>query len=320
MNVLQERFEVQLQRIEEMIHGCLKEKDIPLCMFKKDMRTPFFMLEGLCRIYSNIHFGKPFTKWEKRTKKMEDELGMIDYALWLRDECLERKILSPEMKTYFNRMLQQSLKTLWNTSEEADWMNGKRLIKMRKKMKALQGTRSLDKEFPSYFQKQINEIIQFHEHSRYVDIENDLHEMRRKLRWLSIYAHSLQGAVVLAKESSPSSIQKKYLSKEIISSPFNQLPLNKEITPSIFFDSNSFLVLNAVISHLGSLKDEGLLIRALQTYFMEKQTLDRAKALKKSYKLLGYTSNRLQEILKEGSAYLNRFFQEKHLHQLIIKK
>lgn len=319
MNTLEIRFDIQLTKVENIISSCTNEKDKALCLFKKDLRTPFFMMEALSRMFGKLEFEKPFIKWEKRTKLLEDKLGMVDYAIWLKDECSKRKILTQDMTNYFNKMLQNALQDLTLVLDEGDWLNGQRIAKMRRKLRDLKGVSKADKKIKEFYLKQVDDLFSTHQDCTYQDIENDLHELRRKLRWLSIYAHALQGTVAMNETTEPSSVQKKYLNKKVVSSPFNILPQHNDIQACVYMDKNSFLVLNSVISQLGSLKDNGLLIVGLQKYFQDKKNLAHEKALQKSYKLLGLPSNGLEDIMKEGKSCANRFFSEDHLHHVIIQ-
>ena len=51
-----------------------------------------------------------------------------------------------------------------------------------------------------------------------------MHELRRKLRWLSIYPHAFCGAIQFAVAKSTAPHLKKYMTTEIIKSPFNTFP------------------------------------------------------------------------------------------------
>ena len=59
-------------------------------------------------------------------------------------------------------------------------------------------------------------------------LEEGVHEFRRNIRWLSIYAHSLDGFVILDQKEELNSNWSVYFSDKVIKSPFNVL---KEMRP-----------------------------------------------------------------------------------------
>ena len=62
------------------------------------------------------------------------------------------------------------------------------------------------------------------------NVEEDVHELRRKLRWLSIYPQALQGFIQYSKDKKTELHLKKYLTKQIVNSPYNKLPIAGENT------------------------------------------------------------------------------------------
>jgi hypothetical protein len=56
--------------------------------------------------------------------------------------------------------------------------------------------------FSELYKESVDKIIRFVAGTNYhfVNVENDVHELRRKLRWLSIYPQSLRGAIQFAPD------------------------------------------------------------------------------------------------------------------------
>ena len=85
-----------------------------------------------------------------------------------------------------------------------------------------------------------------------------MHELRRKLRWLSIYPQALGGCIQLTETPSNDDNVSKYLVPEIVNSPFNKLPPPGANRYLLMFNKDNFLALSWMISELGKLKDQGL--------------------------------------------------------------
>ena len=57
----------------------VKSIDPALFLYQNNARTPLFMLEGLSKMYIDIHNKKRFSKLKEHFKLLEDGLGAIDY-------------------------------------------------------------------------------------------------------------------------------------------------------------------------------------------------------------------------------------------------
>jgi hypothetical protein len=178
------------------------------------------------------------------------------------------------------------------------------------------------KAFAKVYRISIESLIKFASKNKYRfdNIEEDVHELRRKLRWLSIYPQALQG-VVQYDEGAPAGEQlKKYLTDEIINSPFNKLPAPGENTAFLMLDKNHFLALSWLIDSLGKLKDEGLLLAGLAEALHETTGCGEKKAERWIYKLLDSEQRQMEQILEEAGALSKAFFKEKNLHHLLAEK
>jgi hypothetical protein len=89
-------------------------------------------------------------------------------------------------------------------------------------------------------------------------IEDGIHELRRKLRWLGIYSSSLLGKVQHSDGNEISHLD-KYITKENKLFKFNILPAPPENTETIKFLQGGFFALSILIDGLGKIKDPGLI-------------------------------------------------------------
>lgn len=221
-----------------------------------DIRTSFFMMESLCKIYRKTYGEKPFTKWLEKTKKVEDILGQIDFY---NNEILPNLTDDKEKGPIKEKLLQIYKDTL-SILDEDGWLTGERGRKIEEKLTTLV-FRKEKEEIERFLQNAISKIIDFHHSVTYKDIENEVHELRRKIRWISIYSQALNGLIQLKKvESGQDEVYKKYLTEEVVTSKYNKLPACMDDTKCIYLNQNVFYALSWLISELGKIKDEGLLL------------------------------------------------------------
>ena len=126
--------------------------------------------------------------------------------------------------------------------------------------------------------------------------------MRRKLRWLSIYPQALQGCIQLTETDAKDKNLEKYLTPEIVNSPFNKMPAVGKNKYLLMFEKDYFLALSWIISQLGKLKDEGL--RTVVTNEAKSVSTD--------------DSPQTKAILTRATDICNTFFAEKNLDRLLI--
>jgi hypothetical protein len=138
------------------------------------------------------------------------------------------------------------------------------------------------------------------------------------LRWLSIYPQALQGVVQLKEIEGEKEKLSKYLSDEIINSPFNQLPVSETLKSHLFLEKNHFLSLSWMIAELGKLKDTGLKINVLKDSFHETAFLKDKDALQATYELLGNDYPKMEALLNQASEVAKRFFDDKILDSLVL--
>jgi hypothetical protein len=90
------------------------------------------------------------------------------------------------------------------------------------------------------------------------DLENGIHEFRRKLRWVGIYSSALNGKVVI-DSNTKTPVLKKYITNENKKNKFNILPVNKEIDYKLNFLPGGYYAMSELIAKIGVIKDKGLI-------------------------------------------------------------
>lgn len=151
----------------------------------------------------------------------------------------------------------------------------------------------------------------------FTELEAQVHEMRRKLRWLSIYPQALQGLIQLNDGAATNPALQKYLTPEIVNSPFNKMPPPGMNTSFLLLEKNYFLALSWMISALGTLKDDGLRIVAVTEAIQQTEGISHEAACEKALGILGADSTALQQVLDKSTAICKTFFEENIPDKLI---
>ena len=93
-------------------------------------------------------------------------------------------------------------------------------------------------------------------------IEDGIHEFRRDIRWLSIYASALRGKVILSNNPETDPFQ-DFITPNNIDAKYNTLIINEDEKNILTFQQGGFYALGALISDLGNIKDKGLITEYL---------------------------------------------------------
>ncbi len=319
------RFTFCLDKIKSLMNEAREQENPALWLFKNDARTPFFMLEGLAKLYMGIQNPKKFGKLKDQFKLIEDGLGQIDYYNWLFKAIQSNKQIPTGFHQFIKIEYDQRAAMLNELLKDKDWLSPDniRIIKITKKLKDIKWLKpnSEVKAVSEFYKKSINEINQFvgKTNFHFENVEKDVHELRRKLRWLSIYPQALQGLLQYDPESTSEPHLDRYLTQEIINSPFNKLPDAENNTAFVLLNKNYFLALSWIIAQLGILKDEGLLLIGLSEAIMKSKGCTKEEALVETYTLLGQEQHKMKIILDNADVITKTFFKEKNLDHLISK-
>jgi hypothetical protein len=320
----QARFEYHLSKLEELIAKSSKQKNPGLWLYQNNARTPLFMLEGLAKMYAGIHNKKKFSKIKEHLKLLEDAIGQIDYYDAFAKEFAANKKIPASVKSYLQAQSREKIQSLNEILHEKNWLgtDADRIEKIRKKLGEAdwQDEKEEIKSIHAYYIASINKILEFinEKNFQFTDVENDLHEFRRMIRWLSIYPQALRGCIQLSspKTATPKYLS-KYLTKAVKTSPYNILPDAGEQKHFLLFDKNRFYALSWLIAELGNLKDSGLKVEVIKEALLQTSKLNEKEALAQAYKLAGPGHKTLQQILDASEKTINTFCKEKNLESLI---
>jgi hypothetical protein len=319
------RFTFYTQQVQVLLEKARDQKDPTQWLFDNYARTPFFMLEGLSRLYADIHNPKKFNKLKNHFKLIEDGLGKIDYYTWLLKAFEANKKIPAKCTQYTRSQLQRSLEQLNEELRNKGWLatDEKRLKKINKRLESADWIKPIKevKAISEIYKSSAADINSFVIKNNYHfdNVEEDVHELRRKLRWLSIYPQALQGLVQYSDDIETVPHLNKYLTNEIINSSFNKLPAAGNNTSVILLQKNYFLALSWMIAQLGKLKDEGLLLTGLSEAMNQGTVSGEDKILLKAVTLIGSEQRNMQSILNDAETITKTFFKENNLKHLISK-
>ena len=311
------RFDCQLNKIETLRIQAVKQENPAEWLFLNDMRTPMFMLEALSKMYANWHNKKIFEKLNEIFKTLEDTLGAIDYYAAFEKEFADNAEIPTAVKSFLTERKKEQIEKLYRLLEEDGWFSGKRLRKINEKLAEVDWLNEADEHelLKTFYQKEIKKIVKFSLKTQFIfdNVEEDVHELRRRLRWLSIYPQAMQGAIKLVPHYPLSKHLKKYLTPDIVNSPYNKFPTSDTQSLFLILDESYFYALSWMIKELGKIKDQGLKINVLQEAFAKDES-----PLETAYKILGDDYPRIETLLESASRIVKQYFEEDNLNHIIV--
>lgn len=303
------RFEFYLGKVEGLLSVAAGQADAVLWLYQNGARTPIFMLEGLAKLYSNIHNKNRFGRMEEHFKLLEDGLGSIDYYDGFAKQFAADKKAPKGAEAAARSKANERTAALNALLIKKDWI-GKSANRIGKFRKKLADADWLDekaemKAIEAVYRTSISKIGSFADQYRggFTELESQVHELRRKLRWLSIYPQALQGCVQLTNAASGDKNTAKYLTPEIVNSPFNKMPDAGSNRYLLILNKDYFLALSWMISELGRLKDAGLRSAVLTEAGMASKEGSAIDA----------------RVLADATAVCRTYFTERNLEKLLVR-
>jgi hypothetical protein len=270
-----QRFQLQLDKLDQLLVVVAKSKNPGTALFQSPARQILFFLESLARIYKGAHNKKRFERMRLAFKSLEDQLGKVDYYDAFINEFSKQKGFPKELLANLKKHYTAELNTLDQLLKNDGWIDAKKtkwnIIQQELTTADWKSKTEDRKSVGKAIKKQIEEIELDYRVGRlnFNDLELGVHEFRRQLRWISIYAQALDGLIQLKKTTTKNAALKKYLIKEVMESPFNKMPIPKNDIPPITIQSSYFYGLSWLIAESGKLKDEGLRIICIENALKE---------------------------------------------------
>lgn len=176
------------------------------------------------------------------------------------------------------------------------------------------------KRIHGFYKISINEILEFlnQKDFHFTDVEHDVHEFRRMIRWLSIYPQALRGCIQLSESKSATApFISKYLTAEITGSKYNVMPDVGDQKHFLLLDKNRFYALSWMILELGNLKDGGLRVEVIKEALLQAGATTEKAVLAKLRQFTGPKQISVQQVLDTAETMCKTYCKEKNLEHLV---
>jgi hypothetical protein len=236
-------------------------------IYRAGTRTPAFMLQGLARIHEATDDAKStFDALKKEAKILEDALGQVDFW-WTMHEKSRGWGLPDEVRHYFRDRHVQAAGHAAGWAEARRWVDhrymeddGPSRLRSHKLAKRIAKVDFLDAKqeahaIAAFLKTALKRAQEDASRLDLGDLEAGLHELRRDLRWFSIFAAALDGRIQLDGRADVPASWQRYLTPEVVQSPFNQLPRPSDRSKVVHLPASAYHVLSWLIAMLGDLKD-----------------------------------------------------------------
>lgn len=320
-----QRFDYFLQQLQVALNKAMETGNPGLSLYQQNVRTPLFMLESLSRLYRGIHNKKIFSRLNELFKVFEDQLGAVDYYDGFSKDFSGKENISAGIKDFIKAQLESKLSGLNELLREKGWVgeDNKRMLEISMKLKKVDWLQPEEDKagIRKCYVESIATVIKSVESGKinFDNVEEDVHELRRSLRWLSIYPQALRGLIQMKPSIDSPEYLKKYLTSEIINSPFNKMPEAASWKPVIYVEADNFYALSWLIAELGILKDNGLKIVVLKEAVQSLNKVSNGDAEQQAFLLCGKGQMTTSAIIEKAKNVSLQFFKERVLEQLLIE-
>lgn len=317
------RFDFFLTKLSSLISQAVQQENPGWWLYKNDARTPAFMLEGLSRLYKQVHGDDDIKKIREDFKALEDSIGAIDYYDNLANDLEKKSSIDKKYIHYLRQNCEHKTAALNELLSERKWIghSHNRIARCREKLDAIKWKEEAEdiELFGGYYRHVIAEINEFidERNGQFNKLEEEVHEFRRKIRWLSIYPKSLNGSIQLSGKIEDFPELKNYFTPEIIQSPYNQMPSPEGMKSILYLLKPHFFALSWMISAIGKLKDQGLTIYGLAEALSATLHIAQDEGVSKALLLLNYGQDGISEILKSASGMVIQYRNTQSLGQLL---
>jgi hypothetical protein len=308
-------FTIQLEKVATNDNPAME-------LYMNDMRTNCFKLQGLARLFKRMHNKKRFEKMQIQFKQLEDLFGALDFYLSTYGAWKTNKKIPQAAVNWLNERVTEKENTLSIFLKQEYLLSSKTLAKITEKIESADWLEDQEEgeELEAIYQEEILKTLDFMDDHQmpFTQMEEQVHELRRKLRWLSIYPQVLDGRMQLKQAPKANTALKKYQTKEVLASPFNELPKSKGQKRTVHIDQASFYALSFVITALGAIKDEGLSQHLLVDALLATKQSTAKNAATDALKMLGQKRNEIQ-LLADASSLIDAFEKSNVLATQIVE-
>ena len=288
-----------------------------LFLYKNKARTILFMMESVLRISNKLFEDKEITEWRDTVKKMEDALGEIDVYIVLLSDFSKLETVKVQQLEYISHKLDKSVDKFNKKLSKHDFYM-EDIKKMSAGFKINFNDKNMVLQLHEEIRSELKESYDFFNRfpKGFTDMEDQVHELRRKLRWISIYGESFQGLIALNPTKETYKWEKEFITKEELKNPFNKLPVKKNLNQYILFNKKAFYAMSFVIGNLGVIKDNCFRLMYLEKSIHKTSTEKGVNSYILAHKQLNvkYTH---ASLLKEAHVLLKLYFNKYKIHEIL---
>lgn len=323
MKLLKQVYDLHHQKVKALLTEAKRQENPAIWLYLNNLRTPIFMLEATSRLCEKIHDDAPcFLKMKEDYKAVEDAIGALDYYSAALKGFETQPTIPTAVKQYLAEKAAEKAQVLNQLLEKEGWLRGKKLGEIEQELEVVdwqKDAKELEK-IAKFYAKAMEKTIEVAYETNFVfkHIE-EVHEIRRRVRWLSIYPQALAGVFQFAETDAKPTVQmEKYITEAVKKSPFNVLPTTLSVENPILLNKNCFLTMSWLIAELGNLKDNGLGVEMVKEALQNTASLADTAAYAKAYAVLGQTQVPLDGLISKSQNVLKTYFDEEHLKGLLV--
>jgi hypothetical protein len=288
-------------------------------ILRQDVRSTLFYLEGILRLYWR-GYERALEHPYQAVKALEDALGAWDAGAHLVDVAHRTALPAPALgwcETQANvaraEVIEQ-LKAHWLPQPDGTVPIFRAICDTLVALEFegyAKDRRSLVREIRGWLKRVENTPLDMY----VLQGNHGLHELRRRLRWIPIFAVSLDGLIVTSDKRNPARKYRELLTSEVAKSPYARLPDPIREDKPIKISRSLFLAAIDLISQLGELKDIGEEVEGVQHALIGGGVAKTSRAASaQALSLLGRTAEQQRESqIQAVSLYQglrrNRFFK-----------
>lgn len=313
------RFTQHLNKVQQLLDEAVASKgpaSPAQVFFQYNARAPMFMLEALGRVYEHLDLNdKLFARIRQEAKIIEDALGQMDFWHTVAKKCNDWAMPAGVTLLARDRYLETCGRT-WAWVESQDWVSSRYHLdaellprKFSRKLKEVEwySPKKEARLLTKWLEAELRDIDEAIQQLDFNDIEGGLHKARREVRWVSIYFTAVEGGFILDRSAKAPENWDRYLTKNIVENPYNQLPVPEAGDVPIKVSAPLLYALSYAIDRFGVIKD-----RAEWTQTME--SLLRLTGEKVSLpQLMGENYLEQPDATRQGKALLEQVFVKDRL-------
>lgn len=287
--------------------GAVEPSAIADQLLANDVRLQVFYLEGILKLYRKRYPGTAEVQYQQ-VKALEDALGQASGARSVLKMAERHEGVPAKAMEWLRSEVKRNDAQLSSLIQEKWMPNGEgQLPALGDVLQFLQETPwdeySADR---AYLQKELSRRLK-----KFSKIDFDMnilqgdtgvHELRRQLRWLPIYAVALDGMIALDGERNPvPEYQPLLQNRDLVESKYAKLPPSDRESDPILFSHSLYLRNSQLIGELGGLKDEGEEIEGI-AFALEGAHLvhGEAEAMNQAKEILGVSPDAADHVFKRS--------------------